>query len=186
MTRPASARTPTSGAPSRPSTGSRAGARCPLLAQVPVWIALYRLLSDVAGGSPVGAVDGALVASLGAATLLGVPLAQRGYLGAGGVHLAVVAGLAGTAALLSYVTQRWVVAPDTVLDTASETVVRVHQLVPLVSAAGLVVAGGFVPVALLVYWVLNSSWTLAQSAAITRWSPTPGTVAAARLEARAA
>jgi YidC/Oxa1 family membrane protein insertase len=38
-----------------------------------------------------------------------------------------------------------------------------------------------VPVALLVYWVCSSTWTLAQSAAITRWWPTPGTPAAARL-----
>ena len=67
----------------------------PVLAQIPVWLALYHLLSDVAGGSPVGAVDAGLVASLGAATVLGVPLAERGYLGAGGIHLAVVAALAG-------------------------------------------------------------------------------------------
>ena len=34
-----------------------------------------------------------LVASLSAATLLGLPLATRGYLGGGWSHLAVVAGL---------------------------------------------------------------------------------------------
>src|SRR4051794_36615556 len=67
----------------------------PVLAQIPIWWALYRLLSDVAGGSPVGAVDTGLVASLGAATVFGVRLAERGYLGAGGIHLAVAAVLAG-------------------------------------------------------------------------------------------
>jgi YidC/Oxa1 family membrane protein insertase len=149
-----------------------------------VWIALYHLLSDVAGGSPVGAVDAGLVASLGAATVLGVPLAERGYLGAGAVHLAVVAALAGTAAALSYVTQKHVVAPNTVLDSTSEAVVRAHQLMPALSAAGLVVAGGVVPVALLLYWVANSSWTLGQSAVIARWFPTPGSTAAARLAVR--
>ena len=156
----------------------------PVVAQIPVWIALYHLLSDVAGGSPVGAVDAGLVASLGAATVLGVPLAERGYLGAGGVHLAVVAVLAGTAALLSYVTQKYVVAPNTVLDTASEAMVRAHQLMPALSAVGLLVAGGVVPVALLVYWVVNSSWTLGQSAVVARWFPTPGSAAAARLALR--
>jgi len=158
----------------------------PVLAQIPVWIALYHLLTDVAGGSPVGAVDAGLVASLGAATVLGVPLAERGYLGAGAIHLAVVAALAGTAALLSYVTQKYVVAPNTALDTTSETLVRAHQLMPALSAVGLLVAGGVVPVVLLVYWAVNSSWTLAQSAVIARWFPTPGTPAADRLAARAA
>jgi YidC/Oxa1 family membrane protein insertase len=156
----------------------------PLIAQVPVWLALYHLLSDVAGGSPVGAVDAGLVASMGAATVFGVRLAARGYLGAGAIHLAVVAALAGTAALLSYVTQKYVVAPNTVLDTASEAMLRAHQLMPALSAIGLLVAGGVVPVVLLVYWVVNSSWTLGQSAVIARWFPTPGSPAAARLEIR--
>jgi YidC/Oxa1 family membrane protein insertase len=156
----------------------------PLLAQLPVWFALYRLLSDVAGGSPVGAVDVGLVASLGAATVLGVPLAQRGYLGGGAVHLLVVTTLAVTAAALSYVTQRYVAAPGAVLEAVPEAVVRVQQLLPALSALGLLVAGGFVPLALLVYWVLSSSWTLAQTAVVTRWFPTPGSPAAARAAGR--
>lgn len=52
-------------------------------------------------------------------------------------------------------------------------IARIHQLLPALSAAGLLVAGGAVPVALLVYWVWNSIWTLGQSAVIRRWFPTP-------------
>ena len=156
----------------------------PVLAQLPVWFALYRLLSDVAGGTPVGSVGLGLVASLGAATVLGVPLAGRGYLGAGAAHLAVVAALAGAAAALSYVTQKYLVAPNTVLDAVPDAMVRAQQLMPLLSAAGIVVAGGVVPVALLVYWIVNSSWTLGQTAVIVRWFPTPGSPAAARAAVR--
>ena len=152
----------------------------PVLAQVPIWLALYHLVADVAAGSPVGAVDAGLAASLGAATLLGVPLAARGYLGAGPLHLAVAAGLAVTAALLSYVTQKHLVAPNTVLTDVPEAMARVQQLMPAVAAVGLLVAGGVVPVALLVYWVCNSTWTLAQSAVVWRWFPTPGSPAASR------
>ena len=74
----------------------------PILLQLPIWLALYHLLAAVAAGSPVGAMGPELVASLGAATLLGVPLAERGYLGAGAAHLAVVAGMAVVAAALTY------------------------------------------------------------------------------------
>ncbi len=152
----------------------------PLLVQVPIWLALYHLMATVAGGTSVGALSSGLVASLGAATLLGVPLAERGYLGGGWTHLAVVAGLAATAATLSFVTQRYLVAPNAVVDGVPETIARVQQLLPMISAVGLVVAGGVVPVALLVYWVCNSVWTLGQSAVVWRWFPTPGSPAASR------
>lgn len=152
----------------------------PMLLQVPIWLALYHLLADVAAGAPVGAMDAGLVSSLGGATVLGVSLAGRGYLGAGGAHLAVVAGLAAATALLSYVTQRYLVATNTVTADLPEAFVSAQQIVPVVSAVGLLVAGGVVPVALLAYWLLNGAWTFAQSAVIWRWFPTPGSPAAAR------
>ncbi len=152
----------------------------PLLAQLPIWFALYHLVTDLAAGVPVGAVSAALAASLGVATLLGVPLAERGYLGGGWTHVAVVAGLAGAAAVLSYVTQRYLVAPNTVLADLPDAIARTHQLMPALSAVGLLVAGGVVPVALLVYWVCNSAWTLGQATVVWRWFPTPGSPAAAR------
>lgn len=151
----------------------------PMLLQIPIWFALYRLLSDVAGGHAVGAMTAGLVASLGGATVLGVRLAERGYLGAGLTHLAVVAGLAGLAAALSYVTQKHLVAPNTVTSALPDAMVQAQQLMPAVSALGLLVAGGVVPVALLAYWVCNAVWTLGQSAVIWRWFPTPGSAAAA-------
>jgi YidC/Oxa1 family membrane protein insertase len=152
----------------------------PMLVQIPIWLALYHLLAEVAAGMPVGAMSPELVGSLGAATLLGVPLAERGYLGFGAAHLAVVAGLVVVAAGLAYVTQRYLVATNTVTDGLPEAMARAQQLMPALSVVGLIVAGGFVPVALLAYWVCNSVWTLGQSAVIWRWFPTPGSPAAGR------
>ena len=146
----------------------------PMLIQLPIWFALYHLLADVAAGVPVGAVGAGLAGSLGAATLLGVPLAERGYLGAGPAHFLVVAGMAVAAATLSYVTQRYFVAPNTVTDGLPEAVATAQQWMPALSALGLLVAGGVVPAALLVYWMCNALWTLGQSAVIWRWFPTPG------------
>lgn len=152
----------------------------PVLLQLPVWIALYHLIGNLADGTPVGAMDGDLVSSLGSAAIVGVQLADRGYLGHGPAHLAVVAGLAATAALLSFVTQHFLVRPNTFVADLPEAVGRVQQLMPAVSAVGLLVAGAIVPVALLTYWVCNNLWTAAQSAVVYRWFATPGTPAAAR------
>ena len=150
----------------------------PLLMQLPIWLALYQLLHDVAAGTPVGAMSPELVASLGASTVIGVRLAAHGYLGAGAVSFVVIAGMAVAAAALTYVTQRYLVAPNTVTDDLPETLVRAQHLLPGLSALGILVAGGLVPVALLAYWICNSAWTLLQSAVIRRWFPTPGSPAA--------
>ena len=119
----------------------------------------------------------ALVTSLGAASVVGVTLAGSGYVGGGAAHLAVVAGLALTAASLSYVTQRYVLASNTVTDGLPEAMVTAQRVMPRSPRSGLLVAGGVVPVALLAYWVCNSAWTLGQSAAVAHWFPTPGTAA---------
>ena len=150
------------------------------MAQLPIWFALYHLLANVAAGVPVGAMSPELVASLGAATLLGVPLARRGYLGAGAAHLAVVAGMAVAAAALAYLTQKYLVSTNTVTDGLPGAVAKAQQMMPALSAIGLIVAGGVVPVALLAYWVCNSVWTLGQATVIWRWFPTPGSPAASR------
>jgi YidC/Oxa1 family membrane protein insertase len=152
----------------------------PILLQMPVWLALYHLLADVSSGTAVGAMGPDLVSSLGDASVLGVSLSAHGYLGSGAAHLVVVAGLALTASALSYVTQKYFVEPNTVVDGMPEAMATAHRWLPALSAVGLLVAGGVVPVALLAYWILSSVWTLVQSAVVARWFPTPGTVAAAR------
>lgn len=151
-----------------------------MLIQLPIWLALYQLISGVATGHQVGALDAGLVASFGGAALLGVRMAARGYLGAGPTHLAVVVVLACLAAALSFVTQRYLVAPTMISTDQPAILLLVQQLLPVLSAVGLLVAAGAVPVALLIYWVINSAWTLGQSAVIWRWFPTPGSPAAER------
>jgi YidC/Oxa1 family membrane protein insertase len=145
----------------------------PMVLQLPVWFALYHLLSSVASGVPVGAMHSGLVASMSTATLLGVPLASRGYLGAGPAHLAAVAVLAVLAAGLAYATQHLAAASSPMTGDVPEAMAQVQRLMPMLSAVGILVAGSTVLVGLLAYWVCNSAWTLAQTAVITRWFPTP-------------
>ncbi len=147
----------------------------PVLVQIPIWLALYHLLADVAGGASVGAMSPELVASLGAATLLGVPLAERGYLGSGmdpsgGGRRARVHG-GGARLRHPEVPGRAEHRPE---PTCPRPWSRAHQLMPVLSARGRGVAGGVVPVALLVYWVCNATWTLGQSAVVVAMVPHTG------------
>ena len=85
----------------------------------------------------------------------------------------------GTAAALAFVTQKFLVAPNTVVADLPEAMAKLQHLTPAIAALGVAVAGGVVPVALLVYWVCNAVWTLGQAAVVWRWFPTPGSPAAA-------
>lgn len=150
------------------------------LAQIPLWLSLYHLIGQVSNGSGVGPLDVGLAASFSGAAMLGVGLAQRGYLGAGAGHLTVVLGLAGTVAALGYLTQRFLVAPNTATDHLPQAVLQAQHLMPVLAGAGVLVAATVAPVGVLVYWLCNATWTLGQTAVITRWFPTPGTPAAQR------
>lgn len=151
----------------------------PLLLQIPIWIALYHLLRDAAAGRATGLLDGAQVSSLQQASIGGVPLTDHGYLGAGTAHLLIVVGLAGAAAALGFVTQRVWVAQNSSADVP-EQMAQAQRMVPFLTSGGLLLAGGVVPVALLVYWVCGAVWTFTQSWVVWRWFPTPGSPAAER------
>lgn len=158
----------------------------PMLLQLPILFALYRVLSLVAAGQSVGAMDAALVASAGSASIVGVRLAERlgGAASLTEVVVLVAAGL-GAAALV-YLTQRWFVLPNTVLDGLPEPMAQAQQLLPALSAVGVLVAAATVPAGLLLYWLVSNLWTLGQQAVVTRWFPTPGSPAHAALLARRA
>ncbi|MDO5712092.1 MAG: membrane protein insertase YidC [Micrococcales bacterium] len=160
----------------------------PVLLQLPILFALYGALSAVATRQPIGAMDVALVASAGSASLLGVTLADRwgGTWAASPWHALVIVALAATSAGLSYTTQRWFVLPNTVLAGLPTQMAHVHRFMPALSAVGVLFAAGAVPVGLLVYWVASNAWTLGQSAVVCRWFPTPGSAAFTAWEARRA
>ncbi len=156
----------------------------PVLLQLPILFALYAVLSAVAQRQPIGAMDAALVASAGSASILGVTLADRwgDALGHSTGHALVVVVLAALAAGLSYLTQRYAVLPNMVLDGMPDGFAEVQRMMPAVSALGILVAAVAVPFGLLVYWVATNAWTLAQQGLIVRFAPTPGSAAyAARL-----
>ncbi|KQO42775.1 membrane protein insertase YidC [Aeromicrobium sp. Leaf245] len=156
----------------------------PVLVQLPVWFALYHLISDVAAGSAVGSMDADQVALFDRAQLFGAGLADSGVLGQDGPHLAVVLTLAVVAAAVSFATQHFFAMPNTTTDGMPEAVQQATRLMPTLSSVGLLAAGAFVPVGLLVYWVFSQVWTLGQSFVVWRWFPTPGTRAAERSSAR--
>ncbi|WP_232678776.1 membrane protein insertase YidC [Nocardioides sp. R-C-SC26] len=152
----------------------------PLLIQIPIWIALFHLLRDAAAGRTVGLLDAGQVDALSQARFAGVGLTDHGYLGDGATHLVVVLGLAATTAVAGYITQRYLVFPNVSTADLPEAIAQAQRLMPVMSAAGILLAGHVVPLALVFYWFCGALWTMAQSFVIWRWFPTPGSPAAER------
>jgi YidC/Oxa1 family membrane protein insertase len=159
----------------------------PALLQLPLFYALYRVVSDLTAGHSIGALDAGLVASASAASVAGLHLTSHlgptlgSSLPAGLVMVAVALG----AALLSLLAQRWFVLPTTNVADLPEGMATVQRLMPWLGAVGVLAAAAFVPAGLIVYWLFNNAWTFAQQGLIWRFAPTPGSPAAARREARA-
>ncbi|MEW1952278.1 membrane protein insertase YidC [Terrabacter sp. NPDC080008] len=154
----------------------------PMLLQLPLFYALYRVVSDLAAGHSIGALDATLVASASAASFAGLHLTSHlgTALAAGGPGGFLLVALALGAAALSLLTQRWFVLPMTDLHDVPEAMASAQRLLPWLGAVGLLVAAAVVPAALVVYWFLNNAWTFAQQGLVSRFAPTPGSPAAAR------
>lgn len=149
----------------------------PALAQGAVLFGLYRLLTDLAAGRAVGAMSSELVASARSAQLGGVSLPDlMSTLGPSGAGVAVAA-LALGAAAANFVTIRWISRPNLPDDALTGPAARLTGVLPWVAAIGLAVSAPLVPAGVLAYWFVSSLWTAAQTAAVVRWAPTPGTAA---------
>jgi YidC/Oxa1 family membrane protein insertase len=166
---------------------AEAGARplgcLPVLAQVPVLLALFRVLDGAAHGRVVGAVTPSLVAQLDSATLAGASLADgvRDSGSASMVALALTVVMAGAlwAAQRQQVTRN--VTPEALDGPAGMAQRASIWLLP----ATAVLSGFVLPIGVLVYFACTNVWSLVQQVALIRWMPTPGSPAHAHKLARA-
>ncbi|TNM64137.1 membrane protein insertase YidC [Streptomyces sp. NP160] len=159
----------------------------PVLLQLPVMVALARVLDGAARGHAVGLLTPVAAAQAGAATVLGAPLSAS-LLGGGdgGAGTLAAAALVVVVAVATWVTTHRQLALGTAPEALEGPVGQAQRmtvwLVPLAMAA----ASAAVPLGLLVYWASSAVWSLGQGAALLRWMPTPGTPAAAARERRLA
>jgi len=149
----------------------------PALLQVPVMIALARVLDGAARGRAVGLLTPARALQAGAATLLGAPLS--GSLVGGGAGALLGGALVLVVAAATWATSHLQLTRGTDPAALEGPVGQAQRatvwLLPLVMAA----TSAAVPLGLLVYWATSAVWSLGQQLAVLRWLPTPGSPAAA-------
>lgn len=173
-------------------SGTNPFASClPILAQAPIFFALFQVLRGAAMGTPVGVFRwpqyAHLLDSARSAEIFGVPIygtfahaADTPNPGATKV-LAVI--LIVLMSLTSFLTQRQLMMKNTAADNPiAQQMKMMMYIFPFMFAIG----GLNFPIGVLIYWLTTNLWTMGQQFYVIRNSPQPGTPAAAALAKRRA
>jgi len=170
-------------------TGTNPFASClPLILQMPIFLALFRLISRAATEGFTGehfmtVEDGA---SLQTATIFGARISDQ-FWGATDINtqiLAAVLVLVMTAT--TFLTQRQLMSKNMPPDAMSGPYAQQQKMLLYVLPLAFGVGGVAFPIGVLLYWTTSNTWTMGQQFYVIRNNPAPGTPAAKAKEERLA
>ena len=160
----------------------------PLLLQMPIFLALFRVLEGVSSGNVRGhffKVNPELVSSLQNAEIFGARLADRIFpMTSFGPTQAVGIVLVVAMVAVFFVTQlqlmRKNLPPESLTGPMAQQQKLMLYFFPIVYAASSVV----IPIGVLIYWLTSNLWTMAQQGLLIRSNPAPNTPAFIEWEER--
>jgi YidC/Oxa1 family membrane protein insertase len=169
-------------------TGTNPLSSClPILAQAPIFYALFVVLQGIAMSQPKGVLTDELVESARNATIMGAPIygtfMNREETANPTATFWVTLILIFLMTLTSFLTQRQLIVKNTAPDNP---MVQQQKILLYVFPVIFAVTGINFPVGVLLYWFTTNLWTMGQQFYVIRNSPQPGTPAFDALEARKA
>jgi YidC/Oxa1 family membrane protein insertase len=169
-------------------TGTNPLSSClPILAQAPIFYALFVVLQGIAMSQPKGVLTDELVESARNATIVGAPIygtfMNRAETANPSATFWVTLVLIFLMTLTSFLTQRQLIVKNTAPDNP---MVQQQKILLYVFPIIFAVTGINFPVGVLLYWFTTNLWTMGQQFYVIRNSPQPGTPAFDALEARKA
>lgn len=167
-------------------TGTNPLSSClPIIAQSPFFFALYRVLSSIANGHTIGAINQPLLDSAKQAHIFGAPLAAKftesadkvASLGASITDVRVVTAIMIVMMSASqFYTQRQLMTKNVDM-TVKTPFMQQQKMLMYVFPVMFAVMGVNFPVGVLVYWLTTNLWTMGQQMFVIRRNPTPGSLA---------
>ncbi|HJE50581.1 MAG TPA: membrane protein insertase YidC [Tessaracoccus flavescens] len=153
----------------------------PLLLQMPIFLALFRVLEGVSSGNIRGAWfkdNPDLVSSLQNADIFGAKLASRLFpMDSFGptqiVGIVLVILMVGVFFVTQLQLMRKNMPPESQVGQAAQMQKMMLYFFPVVYAASAVV----IPIGVLIYWLTSNVWTMAQQGLLIRNNPAPNTPA---------
>ena len=162
------------------------GSCLPLLIQMPVFLALFRLLRQATDGNGHSVLTDALATRFGHARLFGEVQISATFLhahGVLGVQL-VAAALVLAMSATTFLTQHQLMTFNMPDDAKTGPYARQQRTLLYVLPVVFAVGGIAFPIGLLIYWTTSNLWTLGQQLYVIRNNPAPGTPAMRAKEER--
>ncbi len=169
-------------------SGTNPFASClPILIQMPIFLALFRLLDHhAANGDGIAFLTSDLAESFGNAELFGtIPLKATFLDNGGSTAVQLVAALLVVAmTATTFTTQRQLMSKNMPADALSGPYAQQQKLLLYVLPVVFAVGGIAFPIGVLFYWTTSNLWTMGQQFYVIRNNPAPGTPAASAKEER--
>jgi len=162
-------------------TGTNPFASClPILLQMPIFFALFRLLDNASKGVPRGVLTVEQAEQFGNAKLFGVvPLSDTFLKADGDVAVMVTAAFLVVAmTATTFLTQRQLMSKNMPADALSGPYAQQQKMLLYVLPLVFAVGGIAFPIGVLLYWTTSNLWTMGQQFYVIRNNPAPGTPAA--------
>ncbi|CAN5298221.1 hypothetical protein BH18ACT9_BH18ACT9_00660 [soil metagenome] len=158
--------------------GTNPFASClPILVQMPIFLALFRLIDRAANNETRGVLTQDQVDSLSRATWIGAQIADR-FIGDGGWEVkAVAAVLVLSMTATTFLTQRQLMSKNMPPDAMTGPYAQQQKLLLYVLPVVFAVGGVAFPIGVLVYWTTSNLWTMCQQFYVIRNNPAPNTSA---------
>jgi YidC/Oxa1 family membrane protein insertase len=162
-------------------SGTNPFASClPILLQMPIFLALFRLLDQAAHGTAHGVLTTTQAKQFGDAKLFGaVPISDTFLKADGNVAVMVLAAILVVAMTdTTFLTQRQLMSKNMPADALTGPYAQQQKMLLYVLPVVFAVGGIAFPIGVLLYWTTSNLWTMAQQFYVIRNNPAPGTPAA--------
>ncbi|WP_372727254.1 membrane protein insertase YidC [Nocardioides sp.] len=171
-------------------SGTNPFASClPILLQMPIFLALFRLLDQAAKNKKGhGVLDDDLAELFGNAQLFGhIPISQTFIKAGGDVGVMLFAALLvlGMTAT-TFLTQRQLMSKNMPADALTGPYAQQQKMLLYILPVVFAVGGIAFPIGVLLYWTTSNLWTMGQQFYVIRNNPAPGTPAEKAKQERAA
>jgi YidC/Oxa1 family membrane protein insertase len=159
-------------------TGTNPFASClPILVQMPIFLALFRLLNGAAHEKVNGVLTSGDVTSIHNAHLFGAKIAESFTHHTSG-NVQILAGILVVAmTATTFLTQRQLMSKNMPADAMSGPYAQQQKLLLYILPVAFAVGGIAFPVGVLLYWTTTNLWTMGQQFYVIRRNPAPGTPA---------
>src|SRR4051795_2057919 len=163
-------------------TGTNPFASClPLLVQMPIFLALFRLLDHAQKNKTgQGFLTDSLAKSFGNAKLFGtIPISATFLKNDGLVSVQILAAILVVAmTATTFMTQRQLMTKNMPHDAMTGPYAQQQKMLLYVLPVVFAVGGVAFPIGVLFYWTTTNVWTMGQQFYVIRNNPAPGTPAA--------